>query len=121
MAAERILRQFLLHQGREPVETLAHVGAPNRQPHAGSRRQRDHRRSNTLMMRSSAAASTLASTTMRQPLSSTISMRPQSTAPNGGRRDPLTTTGANARSNDREPAGAAMWLARTALRQAKTW
>jgi hypothetical protein len=56
-----------------------------------------------LMTRSSAAESTLASTTMRRPLTSTISIRPLSTAPNGDSRDPLTTSGAKAHSNAREP------------------
>ena len=65
---------------------------------------------------------TLASTTMRRPLRSTISIRPMSIAPDGGTCDPsVTSTGANAPSNNPEPGRSAIFASRAALRQAKTW
>jgi len=44
MPAVRVEPQDLLHLQRQPVEPLAHVGVTRRQPDAGPRRERDHRR-----------------------------------------------------------------------------
>jgi len=44
MAIVRVALERLLHQQRQPVEALAHVGVAGRQPHPRPSRQRDHRR-----------------------------------------------------------------------------
>lgn len=41
LAAERILAEALLHQRREPIEALAHVGHTSCQPHMHTRRRSD--------------------------------------------------------------------------------
>src|SRR5262245_60698066 len=43
MTTVRITLQLLLHQQRQPVEALAHVGMASRQPHPHPARDRDHR------------------------------------------------------------------------------
>src|ERR1700733_2183479 len=62
--ADRALQRFL-HDQRQPVEPLAHVGVARRQPHPNARRHRDHRPDNALATRANAAASTSAPTTIR--------------------------------------------------------
>src|SRR6476619_811462 len=44
MALMRIALELLLHQQRQPVEALAHVGVTGRQPHPCAWGQTDHRR-----------------------------------------------------------------------------
>src|SRR5215468_2834731 len=43
VSAVRIAPERLLHPQRQPVEALAHVGVPGRQPHPRAGRKRDHR------------------------------------------------------------------------------
>src|SRR5271156_2054218 len=76
MARMRIALQRLLHDQRQPIEALAHVGVACRQPHPNARGDRDHRRVNVLTTRASAVASTSTPTMIRSPLESTISIRP---------------------------------------------
>jgi pimeloyl-ACP methyl ester carboxylesterase len=73
MARVRIALQRLLHDQRQPIEALAHVGTARRQPHPNPRGDRDHRRVNVLTTRASAVASTSTPTMIRSPPESTIS------------------------------------------------
>src|SRR3546814_3717631 len=74
-ARVRTLLQNLLHQDREAVEPLAHVGGAAGQINACRRRQRDHR-ARTDITRASASASTAASTVSRTPDGSSIPIWP---------------------------------------------
>ena len=81
MARMRIALQRLLHDQRQPVEPLAHIGAAHGQPNPNARRDRDHRRVNVLTTRASAVASTSMPTMIRSPPESTISIRRSVLAP----------------------------------------
>src|SRR5436305_520773 len=80
MALMRIALELLLHQKRQSVEALAHVGVAGRKPYARAARDRDHRRRS---LRASAviAADTLAASIgppmrSRAPVANSTSITP---------------------------------------------
>src|SRR5271170_6185324 len=60
---ERILGELRLHQCRESIEAVAHVGRTRGEPHLHSRRQCNHRCTRRSITRESASASTRPRTT----------------------------------------------------------
>src|ERR1700680_4267844 len=74
LSGKRILRELRLHESRESIEAVAHVGCARGEPHLHSRRQCNHRCTRRSMTRESASASTRPRTTMLGPLRSRISM-----------------------------------------------
>src|SRR5262249_23801663 len=44
MSTMRVALELLLHQQRQTIKALAHVGVPHRKPYPHSARHRDHRR-----------------------------------------------------------------------------
>src|SRR5947209_4013096 len=79
MAAVRIALERLLHQQRQPVEPLAHVGMAGCQPHPAPGRQRDHRcrpgLASTRMMVLTTAASADPLIRTREPFARSTSIR----------------------------------------------
>ena len=73
MAAEWILPEVLLHQGRKSVEATAHVGQSRGQPDLDAGCRRDHSRS-AASTRRRAVRLTPSSTRTRLPLLSSISI-----------------------------------------------
>ena len=88
---------------RQPVHAAAHVGHPRRQPHPDIRWNRDHRRSRTAITRARAAASTPASTMMRRPFATMISMRPIGEAPLSGRVSGMIIAGTKPGARSADP------------------
>ncbi len=86
--------QCLMHQHRQSVEPLAHIGRAACQEYPCQRGKQEHRAS-TLITRDSASASTDASTVSRTPDGSSILIRPRPNCP---------TTGAG-----KAAAGSAIW------------
>src|SRR3974377_578709 len=78
MAVVRIALERLLHQQRQPVEALAHIGVAGRQPNLYPARNRDHRCPPLLAITASAAASSAESTApgtpIRDPFANSISI-----------------------------------------------
>src|SRR5262245_25486247 len=80
MASVRIALERLLHQQRQAVEALAHVGVTGRQPHPRTSRQRDHRRrpppASVAIIVVSVAASIAPVIRIRDPFANSTSIRP---------------------------------------------
>jgi hypothetical protein len=78
MPVVRIALERLLHQHRQAVEPLAHVGMTGRQPYLGAARNRDHRRSLVFSSPSITAETSEASTgpliLIRPPAANSISI-----------------------------------------------
>src|SRR5579863_4748224 len=64
LSGERILRELRLHQCRESIEAVAHIGRSGGEPHLHARWQRNHRCTRRSMTRESASASTRPCSTM---------------------------------------------------------
>src|SRR5258708_19790904 len=80
MATVRIALECLLHQQRQAIKTLAHVGMPARQPNPRASRDRDHRRrllfASVLISAHTAQASTPPSNPLRPPPATSIPLTP---------------------------------------------
>ena len=74
MPAERVLRQNLLGQSRQRVETLAHVGLAGSKPHLRMGRHRDHRPPRTRSSPHSVPLSRRPVTAIRVPWAKVISI-----------------------------------------------
>src|SRR6266702_1390384 len=76
MPVVRISLERLLHQQRQPIEPLAHVGVPSRQPNLHACRKRDHRPhpSSTSASAATRAGAISSATRSRRPLRSTTSI-----------------------------------------------
>src|SRR5215472_723576 len=87
MASVRIALERLLHQQRQAVEALAHVGVAGCQPHPRASRQRDHRRrplpAIVAIVVVSVAASTAPVIRIRDPFANSTSIRPRAGKPLG--------------------------------------
>src|SRR5262249_50487180 len=100
MAAVGIALERLLHQHRQPIEALAHVGVTGRQPHLYPARHRDHRDlafASTVTSALTVEASTDPIRRIRAPVANSISIA--GGAPGTG----ATTTGENAGAADAAP------------------
>src|ERR1700678_3891824 len=64
LSRERVLGELRLHESRESIEAVAHIGRARGEPHLHSRRQCNHRCTRRSMTRESASASTRPRTTM---------------------------------------------------------
>ena len=73
---EWVFRQHLLHQHRQPLHALSHVGVAASQVDPDIRLQRDHRRDSAVSTRRSALLSTCASTRTFTPHGRAISITP---------------------------------------------
>src|SRR3954471_17134721 len=84
MAAVRIALERLLHQERQAIEALAHVGVTGRKPHPRASRQADHRRrslrASAVMAADTVAASIGPPMRSRAPVTNSTSMTPAPTA-----------------------------------------
>src|SRR5438105_10261396 len=87
MAVVRIALEHLLHQQRQPVEALAHIGVAARQPNLRPTRKRYHRRRRP---RASAATTVLSVTgstppvtRIREPFANSTSSNPAAGGPAG--------------------------------------
>src|SRR5215211_9527913 len=85
MANVRIALERLLHQQRQAIEALAHVGMTGRQPHPRASRQRDHRRrpppASVAIVVVSVAASIAPVIRMRDPFANSTSISPAADNP----------------------------------------
>src|SRR6266404_1442972 len=76
LPGERILCKLHLHESRQTIEPLAHVGAAGGQPHLYACRQRNHPRTSSATTCLRAPRSTGPWTRMQAPLGNSISMHP---------------------------------------------
>src|SRR5665647_2725658 len=95
VAGERITAETFLHEQRQTLHALAHIGVAGGDPDSHACSDRDHRRSRTCSTRDSAAASTPASTITRRSLPTIITIRPfTGAAATTGSAPAATITGA---------------------------
>jgi hypothetical protein len=80
MASVRIAPERLLHQQRQAIEALAHIGVTGRQPHPCTSRQRDHRRrpppASVAIIIASVAGSIAPLIRIRDPFANSTSIKP---------------------------------------------
>src|SRR6266567_2989164 len=80
MATVRIALERLLHQQRQAIKTLTHVGMAARQPNSRASRDRDHRRrllfASALISADTVDASTAPVIRIRPPVANSISITP---------------------------------------------
>src|SRR3954453_14028536 len=124
MARVRIALEHLLHQERQPVHALAHVGAAGGEPHPCPTRERDHRPARARSAAATTAGSTAPEIRTRSPPASSISISPEkagtASATVGGVAGVIST----AAKPGTPAAGTARSIpapARYSLRQAKSW
>jgi len=95
MATVRIALERLLHQQRQAIKTLTHVGMTARQPNSRASRDRDHRRrllfASAFISADTVDASTAPVIRIRPPLANSISITP---ALSGGGRGTVPGSGA---------------------------
>ena len=81
MPLVRIALKLLLHQHRQTIEALAHIGVAGRQPNPRTRWHRDHRRrlffARALSSADTVAASTAPVMRIRPPVANSISTVPR--------------------------------------------
>src|SRR5262249_40144222 len=80
MPAMRVALELLLHQQRQAIKPLAHIGVAGRQPNPRARRERNHRRrllfASALISADTVAASTAPVIRIRPPVANSISTVP---------------------------------------------
>src|SRR5262249_31542319 len=100
MSTVQVALERLLHQQRQALIALPHVGMAGCQPHPRSARQRNHGRSSAATRRATAPASIMASTIKRRPFDKPIPTRPLTDAAwITGAVSGITTAGTNADSS----------------------
>src|SRR3954452_21787170 len=77
MTRVRISLEHLLHQERQPVHALAHVGAPGGQPDPRPTRERDHHPARARSAAATTAGSGAPEIRTRSPPASSISISPE--------------------------------------------
>src|SRR6516164_3435443 len=104
MASVWIALERLLHQQRQAVEALAHVGVAGCQPYPRPSRQRDHRRrpppASVAIVVVSVAASTTPLIRIRDPFASSTSIRPAAGKPAGAASAAIRTAAKLAAGGD---------------------
>src|SRR5262245_6844392 len=87
VSAVGIALEHLLHQERQAIEALAHIGMASRQPHPRASRHRDHRRRPPLASATTIVLSATGSTApvirIRDPFANSTSIRPAGGKPAG--------------------------------------
>src|SRR3954469_17632482 len=124
MARVRIALERLLHQERQPVHALAHVGAAGGKPDPCPTRERGHRPTRARSAAATTAGSTAPEIRSRSPRASSISISPEkagtASATDGGVAGVISTA-AKPGTPGTGTACSIPALTRYSLRQAKSW
>src|SRR4051794_1877668 len=124
MARVRVALERLLHQERQPVHALAHVGAAGGKPDPRPTRERDHRLTRARSAAATTAGSGAPEIRTRSPPASSISISPEKAGTGSATHGGVAGVIATAAKPGTPAAGTAHSIpapTRYSLRQAKSW